>query len=208
MGARATSASCSISTCAHGKRALNRLRNDLGDQGAHAHGAQAEKEAEAERSPQMGLDLPSSGATRGKRFVCPQASRWRTFDQELATKRRSMTGRTTASPKLPVIDPASVIQPMPHADAVEKNCWPLRICAPSAGSGSMYDHIILATRSSGRRGRGRAARAAGAEGACAHHRRHAAHCESRSVRGGKQAVAETWRNLSAVAPSPWHCTDN
>jgi len=67
-----------------------------------------------------------------------------------------------------------------------------------------YDHLV---RRRYRAGAGGDAAVCGSriiqEGAGHDHRLHAALLPCRSVEGGKQAVAETWRNITAVARFPW-----
>ena len=72
-----------------------------------------EKEKEAEDDlPQMGArfrDRRRDHAGQALRRAPSAATRWRTCrSRSWATRRRSTTGRTRASPKLPVIDPATI----------------------------------------------------------------------------------------------------
>jgi phosphoribosylformylglycinamidine (FGAM) synthase-like enzyme len=71
-----------------------------------------------------------------------------------------------------------------------------------------YDTPSWPTRSAPRRGRGHRARARHRQGAGLHLRRHPALRAANPVEGGKQAVAEAFRNLCAVGAKPLATTDN
>ena len=112
------------------------------------------------------------------------------------------------SPKLPVIDPASVKPPMSTADALEKLIASPDLCS-KRWVFEQYDHIIggnTVQRPGGdaavvRINEGPKALALTADVT-------PRYCEAEPYEGGKQAVAEAWRNICAVGGRPLALTDN
>jgi phosphoribosylformylglycinamidine synthase subunit PurL len=112
------------------------------------------------------------------------------------------------SPKLPVLDPASVKPPMSLADALEKLIASPDLCS-KRWVFEQYDHIIggnTVQRPGGdaavvRLNEGPKALALTADVT-------PRYCEADPYEGGKQAVAEAWRNLTAVGAVPLAVTDN
>ena len=112
------------------------------------------------------------------------------------------------SPKLPVIDPASVKPPMSTADALEKLIASPDLCS-RRWVFEQYDHIIggnTVQRPGGdaavvRVNEGPKALALTADVT-------PRYCEADPYEGGKQAVAEAWRNICAVGGRPLALTDN
>ena len=112
------------------------------------------------------------------------------------------------SPKLPVIDPASVKPPMSTADALEKLIASPDLCS-KRWVFEQYDHIIggnTVQRPGGdaavvRINEGPKALALTADVT-------PRYCEAEPYEGGKQVVAEAYRNLSAVGGRPLALTDN
>ncbi len=112
------------------------------------------------------------------------------------------------SPKLPIIDPASVKPPMSIAAALEKLIASPDLCS-RRWVFEQYDHIIggnTVQRPGGdaavvRVNEGPKALALSADVT-------PRYCEADPYEGGKQAVAEAWRNLSAVGARPLALTDN
>jgi phosphoribosylformylglycinamidine synthase II len=112
------------------------------------------------------------------------------------------------SAKLPIIDPASVKPPMSNAEGLEK-----LIAAPDLCSRrwvfEQYDHVIggnTVQRPGGdaavvRINEGPKALALTADVT-------PRYCEADPFEGGKQAVAEAWRNVCAVGGRPLALTDN
>ncbi len=112
------------------------------------------------------------------------------------------------SAKLPVIDPASVKPPMSTADALEKLMASPDLCS-RRWVYEQYDHVIggnTVQRPGGdaavvRVNEGPKALALTADVT-------PRYCEADPYEGGKQAVAEAWRNLTAVGAVPLAVTDN
>jgi phosphoribosylformylglycinamidine synthase len=112
------------------------------------------------------------------------------------------------TPKQPVLNPASVPCPLPIGDALKK-----LIGSPDLSSKrwvwEQYDHLILGNtvqRPGGdaavvRVGEGPKALAMATDVT-------PRYCEADPFEGGKQAVAESWRNLTAVGARPLAITDN
>src|SRR5213079_1098072 len=171
-----------------------------------------EKEKEAEAIfRKWGLDFAIVGETTpDKRFVVRHqgVEMVNLPIKELGDEAPVYDRPHTASPKLPVIDPASVIPPMPHADAVEKLMASPDLCS-KRWVWEQYDHIILGNtfqRPGGdaavvRIGDGQKALALTADVT-------PRYCEADPFEGGKQAVAEAWRNITAVGGRPLAITDN
>lgn len=108
----------------------------------------------------------------------------------------------------PIIDPASVRPPMRNADALEKLIGLPDLCS-RRWVWEQYDHVILGNtvqRPGGdaavvRINEGPKALALTADVT-------PRYCEADSFVGGAQAVAEAWRNLTAVGARPLALTDN
>ena len=116
---------------------------------------------------------------------------------------RSLTAR-----KLPVIDAASVKPPMSIADALEKLIASPDLCS-KRWVFEQYDHVIL----------GNTVQRPGGDSAVVRVEEDPKrwrspsdvtprYCEADPFEGGKQAVAEAWRNLTAVGARPLALTDN
>jgi phosphoribosylformylglycinamidine synthase II len=112
------------------------------------------------------------------------------------------------NPKQPVIDAASVKTPMRIADALEKLLGSPDLCS-RRWVWEQYDHVII----------GNTVQRPGGDAAVV--RIHDGpkalaltadvtprYCEADPFEGGKQAVAEAWRNLTAVGAQPLALTDN
>jgi phosphoribosylformylglycinamidine synthase len=171
-----------------------------------------EKEAEAEAIfRKWGLDFAIVGETTpDKRFVVRHqgVEMVNLPIKELGDEAPVYDRPHTASPKLPVIDPASVIQPMPHADAVEKLLASPDLCS-KRWVWEQYDHIILGNTFQRPGGDAAVLRVQeGPKGLALTTDVTPRYCEADPFEGGKQAVAETWRNLSAVGAKPMALTDN
>ncbi|MGC2125057.1 MAG: phosphoribosylformylglycinamidine synthase subunit PurL, partial [Xanthobacteraceae bacterium] len=108
----------------------------------------------------------------------------------------------------PVIEPAAVVPPIRVADALEKLIATPDLCS-KRWVWEQYDHVILGNtvqRPGGdaavvRINEGPKALALTADVT-------PRYCEADSFTGGKQAVAEAWRNLTAVGARPLALTDN
>jgi phosphoribosylformylglycinamidine synthase len=112
------------------------------------------------------------------------------------------------TPKLPVIDAAAVAPPMSNADALEK-----LIAAPDLCSRrwvwEQYDHVILGNTVQRPGGDAAVVRVLDGPKALALTADVTPrYCEADPFEGGKQAVAEAWRNITAVGGKPLAVTDN
>jgi phosphoribosylformylglycinamidine synthase len=108
----------------------------------------------------------------------------------------------------PMIDPASIKPPMGIADALEKLIGSPDLCS-RRWVFEQYDHVILGNTV--QRPGGDAAVVRVNEGPRALALTSDVtprYCEADPFEGGKQAVAEAWRNLSAVGARPLALTDN
>src|SRR5215208_1624632 len=171
-----------------------------------------EKEAEAEDIfRKWGLDFAIVGETTpDKRFVVRHASveMANLPIKELGEEAPVYDRPHTAAPKLPVVDPATIAPPMTHADALEK-----LMSSPDLASKrwvwEQYDHIILGNTIQRPGGDAAVVRVKeGRKGLALTTDVTPRYCEADPFEGGKQAVAETWRNLSAVGAKPMALTDN
>ncbi|MBL1255477.1 phosphoribosylformylglycinamidine synthase subunit PurL [Methylocystis sp. Sn-Cys] len=112
------------------------------------------------------------------------------------------------SPKQPVIDPASVTPPLSNRDALLKLLSTPNLCS-KRWVWEQYDHLILGN--SVRRPGGDAAVIRvkeGPKGLAVTADVTARYCAADPVEGGKQAVAEAWRNITATGAKPLALTDN
>jgi phosphoribosylformylglycinamidine synthase II len=114
----------------------------------------------------------------------------------------------TATPKKSVIDAASVVPPMSDREALLK-----LLASPDLSSKrwvwEQYDHLILGNTVQQPGGDAAVIRIGdGPKGLalCADVTQR--YCEADPIEGGKQAVAEAWRNLTAVGARPLALTDN
>jgi phosphoribosylformylglycinamidine synthase len=111
-------------------------------------------------------------------------------------------------PKLPVIDAADVAPPLSNADALET-----LIAAPDLCSRrwvwEQYDHVILGNTVQRPGGDAAVVRVLDGPKALALTADVTPrYCEADPFEGGKQAVAEAWRNITAVGGTPLAVTDN
>jgi phosphoribosylformylglycinamidine synthase len=115
----------------------------------------------------------------------------------------------TPSPKLPKLDPATIVPPMSTEDALRR-----LLAAPDLASKrwvwEQYDHLILGNTVVGP-GAGDAAvvrLGEGPKGLALTTDVTQRYCEADPYEGGKQAIAEAWRNITAVGGLPRAVTDN
>jgi phosphoribosylformylglycinamidine synthase len=171
-----------------------------------------EKEKEAEAIfRKWGLDFAVIGETTpSKRFVVKLGGDVMVDlpIKELGTEAPLYDRPFVESAKLPVIDPTSVVPPVGIADALEK-----LIGSPDLSSRrwifEQYDHVILGNTV--QRPGGDAAVVRIEEGPKALALTADVtprYCEADPFEGGKQAVAEAYRNLTAVGAKPLAVTDN
>ena len=171
-----------------------------------------EKEKEAEAVfKKWGLDFAVVGETTdSKRFVVRFGGDVMADlpIKELGDEAPLYERPYVATPKQPRLDPGSVPCPLPIGDALKK-----LIGSPDLSSKrwvwEQYDHLILGNtvqRPGGdaavvRIGEGPKALAMATDVT-------PRYCEADPFEGGKQAVAESWRNLTAVGARPLAITDN
>ncbi len=112
------------------------------------------------------------------------------------------------TPKQPAIDPAGVVPPMGNADALENLIASADLCS-KRWVWEQYDHVILGNTVQRPGGDAAVVRVEeGPKGLAFTTDVTPRYCEADPVEGGKQAVAEAWRNLSAVGARPLAVTDN
>ena len=110
--------------------------------------------------------------------------------------------------RLPIIDAASVKPPMSNADALEKLIGTPDLCS-KRWVWEQYDHVILGNTVQRPGGDAAVVRInEGPKALALTSDVTPRYCEADSFVGGKQAVAEAWRNLTAVGAQPLAVTDN
>ena len=171
-----------------------------------------EKEQEAEAIfRKWGLDFAIVGRTTpDKRFVVRhQGVEMANLPiKELGDEAPVYDRPHAAAPKLPVIDAATVKAPVPHADALEKLIASPDLCS-KRWVWEQYDHLILGNTVQRPGGDAAVVRVLeGPKGLALTTDVTPRYCEADPFEGGKQAVAEAWRNLSAVGAKPLAVTDN
>jgi phosphoribosylformylglycinamidine synthase len=111
-------------------------------------------------------------------------------------------------PKLPVIDAAAIAAPVPVADALEKLIGSPDLCS-KRWVWEQYDHIIGGNTVQRPGGDAAVVRVNDGPTALALTTDVTPrYCEADPFEGGKQAVAEAWRNLTSVGATPLALTDN
>jgi phosphoribosylformylglycinamidine synthase len=112
------------------------------------------------------------------------------------------------TPRQPVIDAKDVTHPMPVADALEKLIGAPDLCS-KRWVWEQYDHIIGGNTVQRPGGDAAVVRVEdGPKGLAMTVDVAPRYCEADPFEGGKQAVAEAWRNLCAVGAKPLAITDN
>jgi phosphoribosylformylglycinamidine synthase len=112
------------------------------------------------------------------------------------------------TPKLPVIDAADVAPPMANADALRKLIGSPDLCS-RRWVWEQYDHVILGNTVQRPGGDAAVVRVNDGPKALALTADVTPrYCEADPFEGGKQAVAEAWRNITAVGGKPLALTDN
>jgi phosphoribosylformylglycinamidine synthase subunit PurL len=175
-------------------------------------GLKPEKEKEAEAIfRKWGLDFAVVGETTpSKRFLIRHGGDVMADlpIKELGDEAPVYDRPFAESAKLPVIDPASVEPPMAVADALEKLIASPDLCS-KRWVYEQYDHVIGG--STVQRPGGDAAVVRVKEGPKALALTADVtprYCDADPYEGGKQAVAEAWRNICAVGGRPLALTDN
>ena len=110
--------------------------------------------------------------------------------------------------KQPVIDAASVTPPMANADALESLIGSPDLCS-KRWVWEQYDHVILGNTVQRPGGDAAVVRInEGPKALALTSDVTPRYCDADPFEGGKQAVAEAWRNLTAVGAHPLAITDN
>ena len=113
-----------------------------------------------------------------------------------------------ATPKQPVLDAASIMPPLSPADALIKLIGSPDLCS-KRWVWEQYDHIISGNVVQKPGGDAAVVRVGdGPKGLAFCTDVTPRYCEADPFEGGKQAVAESWRNLTAVGALPLALTDN
>ena len=191
-----------------------RLRDDaLREPGAHADGAEARARSRAPRtsSANGGSTSPSSAGrpTRSASSSSTAArSRPTCRSRSSATRRRSTTGRGRRPRPRPSSTAAAIVPPLPTDAALLK-----LLGSPNFSSKrwvyEQYDSLILGNTVQGPGGDAAVIRLGdGPKGLALTTDCTERYCEADPLEGGKQAVAEAWRNLVAVGAKPLALTDN
>src|SRR5206468_2359240 len=171
-----------------------------------------EKEAEAEAIfRKWGLDFAVVGKTTpSKRFIVQHggATMADLPIKELGDKAPVYDRPHVATPKLPVIEIEDVTPPLSTADALCKLIGSPDLCS-KRWVWEQYDHIILGNTVQRPGGDAGVVRVGDGPKALALTTDVTPrYCEADPFEGGKQAVAEAWRNLTAVGARPLAITDN
>jgi phosphoribosylformylglycinamidine synthase II len=171
-----------------------------------------EKEAEAEATfRKWGLDFAIVGETTPtRRFIVRHGGEVmadlpiKELGDEAPVYRRPFVEPR----KLPVIDAAADAPPMPIADALEKLIGSPDLCS-RRWVWEQYDYVILGNTVQRPGGDAAVVRVNDGPAALALTTDVTPrYCEADPFEGGKQAVAEAWRNLTAVGAKPLAITDN
>ncbi|HEX4410116.1 MAG TPA: phosphoribosylformylglycinamidine synthase subunit PurL [Xanthobacteraceae bacterium] len=171
-----------------------------------------EKEKEAEAIfRKWGLDFAVVGETTPtKRFVVRHGGAVKADlpIKELGDEAPVYDRPSAAGGKAKIVQAADVIPPLPVADALEKLIGSPDLCS-RRWVWEQYDHVILGNTVQRPGGDAAVVRINDGPKALAMTSDVTPrYCEADPFEGGKQAVAEAWRNLSAVGARPLAVTDN
>jgi phosphoribosylformylglycinamidine synthase len=171
-----------------------------------------EKEAEAEAIfKKWGLDFAIVGhTTPSKRFIVKHAGDVMADlpIMELGDEAPVYDRPYTATAKKPVIKAESVKPPVPVADALEKMLATPDLCS-KRWVWEQYDHVILGNTVQRPGGDAAVVRVNdGPKALALTVDVTPRYCEADPLEGGRQAVAEAWRNITAVGGKPLALTDN
>jgi len=171
-----------------------------------------EKEAEAEAIfRKWGLDFAVIGKTTGtKRFVVRHSGEVKADlpIKELGDQAPLYDRPWTATAASPLLDPISIVPPMPTDAALLKLLHSPDLCS-KRWVYEQYDWLILGNTVQGPGGDAAVVRLGdGPKGLALTTDCVERYCEADPREGGKQAVAEAWRNLIAVGARPLALTDN
>jgi phosphoribosylformylglycinamidine synthase len=171
-----------------------------------------EKEAEAEAIfRKWGLDFAVVGETTdSKRFVV----RWQGDDvadlpiKELGDQAPVYERPFVQTPKPPLVNAKEIKPPLKVSEALEQMIATPDLCA-KRWVWEQYDHVILGNTVQRPGGDAAVVRVNdGPKGLALTADVTPRYCEADPFEGGKQAVAEAWRNLTAVGARPLALTDN
>ena len=170
-----------------------------------------EKEREAEAIfRKWGLDFAVIGKTTdSRRFVVKQGGAVKADlpIRELGDQAPLYDRPWTPTPKPAVLDPASVKAPIANAQALLKLIGSPDLCSKRWVT-EQYDTLILGNTVEGPGGDAAVIRLGdGPKGLALTTDATERYCDADPVEGGKQAVAEAWRNLIAVGARPLALTD-
>jgi phosphoribosylformylglycinamidine synthase II len=171
-----------------------------------------EKEQEAEAIfKKWGLDFAIVGyTTPSKRFIVKHGGSIMADlpIKELGDEAPLYNRPFTETPKKPVVKAASIKPPMPIADALEKLIATPDLCS-KRWVWEQYDHVILGNTVQRPGGDAAVVRVNdGPKALALTVDVTPRYCEADPFEGGKQAVAEAWRNITAVGGRPLAITDN
>jgi phosphoribosylformylglycinamidine synthase len=171
-----------------------------------------EKEKQAEAIfKKWGLDFAVVGyTTPSKRFVVKHGGRVMADlpIKELGDEAPLYDRPHVASPPLPVIHARDVEAPMGIAAALERLIARPELCS-KRWVWEQYDHVILGNTVQRPGGDAAVVRVQdGPKGLALTVDVTPRYCEADPLQGGKQAVAEAWRNITAVGGRPLAITDN
>jgi phosphoribosylformylglycinamidine synthase II len=171
-----------------------------------------EKEKEAEDIfRKWGLDFAIVGETTpSKRFVVKHGGDVMADlpIKELGDEAPVYNRPFVETPKQKIIEASQVVPPVPIADALEKLLATPDLCS-RRWVWEQYDHIILGNTVQRPGGDAAVVRVEeGPKGLALTADVTPRYCEADPFEGGKQAVAEAWRNLTAVGATPLALTDN
>src|SRR4051812_27643587 len=171
-----------------------------------------EKEAEAEAIfRKWGLDFAIVGhTTPSKRFIVKHSGDVMADlpIKELGDEAPVYDRPYVDTPKRPIIKAASVQPPMRVPDALEKLIGTPELCS-KRWVWEQYDHVILGNTVQRPGGDAAVVRVNdGPKALALTVDVTPRYCEADPYEGGKQAVAEAWRNITAVGGKPLAVTDN
>ena len=171
-----------------------------------------EKEAEAEAIfRKWGLDFAIVGhTTPSKRFIVKHSGveKVNLPIKELGDEAPVYDRPYTATPKQPAVKASSVTPPMRVPDALEKLIGTPDLCS-KRWVWEQYDHVILGNTVQRPGGDAAVVRVNdGPKALALTVDVTPRYCEADPYEGGKQAVAEAWRNITAVGGKPLAITDN
>jgi phosphoribosylformylglycinamidine synthase len=171
-----------------------------------------EKEKEAEAIfRKWGLDFAIVGyTTPTKRFIVKHAGDVMADlpIKELGDEAPVYNRPFVDTPKKPVVQAADVKPPMPLADALERLIGTPDLCS-KRWVWEQYDHVILGNTVQRPGGDAAVVRINdGPKALALTVDVTPRYCEADPFEGGKQAVAEAWRNITAVGGTPLALTDN